>query len=61
MTVDTTHLHGTTDALVWAETFDKVRAARLAQDGFDIGADVATMTGWFANALMAQYDADRRA
>lgn len=61
MSVDTLHLHGTTDAQVWAQTFAEVRAARLAEDGQDIASDEGTMAGWFANAFMAQYDASRAA
>lgn len=51
--IDPSLLHGTADAMVWAETFDQVRDARLAEDGFDIASDVGTMIGWFANAMFA--------
>lgn len=57
--VETGHLHGTTDPNVWAETFAKVRSARLADDGVDIAADDDTMASWFANAFMAGWDKAR--
>lgn len=56
MPVDTSHLHGSTDAQAWGEAFRFVRLDRLARDGFDIANDPATMATWFANAFMAKYD-----
>lgn len=41
-------LHGTTDALVWAEAFVALH-----------GGDVGLMIGWFANAIEVGRDAGR--
>lgn len=59
--VDTSHLHGTTNCIIWADTFDEVRSAAIVERGVDIAADPGTMMTWFANAMMAQRDEDRRA
>lgn len=48
----TTHLHNTTDAAEWAKVWlDTIR--RYPNIPYDEGA----MIGWFANAIMAGYDA----
>lgn len=44
-------LHGTTDAMVWAEEY-----ARIFPNGTG---DVGTMVGWFANAIEVGRDAGR--
>lgn len=48
-------LVGEFDASVWARAFVAVVAQRPA-----IATDEGTMTGWFANALMAGYDEAQR-
>lgn len=54
-------LHKTTDASVWAREFCRYWPSALCQipgqEGVSDGEDfVATMTGWFANAMMAMSD-----
>jgi hypothetical protein len=47
-------LHGTTDAMVWAEAF--VATVNKYPER-EIPTDAGTMVGWFANAMMAERDA----
>jgi len=61
-----TNLHETTDASVWAAEFCKRWPSALCQipgsEGVQDGDDwEATMIGWFANAMCAASDAERRA
>lgn len=48
----TTHLHSTTDAREWARVW-----AETIKDHPNVPYDDASMIGWFANAIMAGYDA----
>ena len=54
--VVTNTLSGVTDAVQWAEAW----LAALAENP-QIPTDKGTMIGWFANAIMAGYDAGRKA
>lgn len=49
---DTSKLHSTTDARDWANAWLKIVA-----DKPEIAHDAGAMIGWFANAIMAGYDA----
>ena len=50
------NLHDTTDAAVWADEWLKTIDKHP-----NIPTDKGTMIGWFANAIMAGYDAGRAA
>ena len=50
------NLHDTTDASIWAKEWLKIIAKNPA-----IPTDEGTMIAWFANAIMAGYDAGREA
>ena len=50
------NLHDTTDAQVWVTEWLKI-----IKKNPDIPTDEGTMLGWFANAIMAGYDAGQRA
>ena len=52
--MDVRDLHATIDARVWATEFVKTHREH------DIATDVATMEGWFANAMCAARDFDLR-
>tara|TARA_R110000824_G_scaffold91744_1_gene223053 strand:- start:559 stop:981 length:423 start_codon:yes stop_codon:yes gene_type:complete len=47
------NLHETTDAAIWAAEFCRIFP--------EYNADEGNMIGWFANAMMAQSDAEHRA
>ncbi len=51
-----TQLLDTTDAVIWADEWLKT-----IEKHPHISTDKGTMIGWFANAIMAGYDAGRRA
>ena len=53
---DVINLHDTTDATIWTKEWLKTIEAHL-----EIPTDEGTMIGWFAIAIMAGYDAGRRA
>ena len=50
------NLHDTTDAIVWTDEW-----LRIIAEHPTIPTDKGCMIGWFANAIMAGYDAGRRA
>jgi len=50
------HLFGNTDAQAWAQSFVKT-----VREHPTIPEDEGTMIGWFANAIMAGYDAGQKA
>lgn len=49
------NLHDTTDSRVWTKEW-----LRIIKKNPSIPKDEGTMIGWFANALMAGYDAAKR-
>jgi hypothetical protein len=53
---DAVKLHETTDAHVWAEEFCRVFGERVPA----LKGKRDWVQGWFANAIMAGYDAGRR-